>query len=568
MAFDDAPIPLRAINEYAYCPRLFHFMYVEGIFVSNADVDEGSEAHERAAVRSDRIRRKSKEEIVPHQSTGDDTESIWPVVPKNLKFGNGKNLVGVLDAIEIAQGKLIPVEAKKSASPESGPIFWQQYELPAIAWYNDQLQILAQIKLLRENGYVCDEGIIYYRENHRRVHVPFDERGEKALEAIIAAIIAHDTQKRPMPLLHSRKCIRCSLNSICLPDETNALNGVETESLSRRVLTARDDRGAIYVLEHNCQIGIDGEQLKIRSTATQKISLRDVVGICILSNAQISTQALKTCFQNDIRVAFFSTGGRLQGIAAGFAGKNLELRRLQFTRFPEISLFLSRKLIAAKIANQKTIIRRNHDHPQIEAYLKNFQELIDKTESAEHLDAIRGYEGAAARLYFQLLSQMFVQRAGEFDFQGRNRRPPKDPINALLSLAYTLLLNDCAGAIIAVGLEPGFGFFHRNEPGRPSLALDLMEAYRPIIADSAVLRVINTKMVGPNDFVITPAGCIMKKSAKKALIESYERRMNQLVRHPQFDYHLSYRRVLEADVRLLGRFLEGEVKKWQPMRVR
>jgi CRISPR-associated protein Cas1 len=566
MAFNSEPIPLRALNEYTFCPRLFHFMYVEGIFVSNADVEEGARAHAKAERRSDRIRKKGRVD-------GDDDpptiqEPDWPIIPKNLKFGNGTTLVGVLDALELADGKLIPVEAKKSAAPDAGPIFWREFELPAVAWYNDQLQILAQIKLLRENGYTCNEGIIYYRGNKRRVHVPYTEESEIVLSVLIKAVHEHDTAKRPPPLLHSRKCVRCSLNEICLPDETNALNGIENEQLTRRVLPARDDKGSVYVMDHQCTIGVEGEQLKIASKAVQRISFRDLAGLNILSNAQITTQAMKACFQHDIRISFFSIGGRLQGVASSFGGKNLGLRSAQFGKLADLALPLSRSLIAAKVANQRTIIRRNHQSAETQAVQDNFTELEKKILNASSLAEIRGYEGAAARLYFQQLGEMLRKDAGVFDFEGRNRRPPRDPVNAMLSFAYALLLNDCLGAIIAVGLEPGLGFFHTAEAGRPSLALDLMEPYRPIIADSAVIRCIRTRMVSMDDFQITNAGCVLNKSAKKALLQSYERRMNQMVRHPQFDYHLSYRRILEAEVRLLGRYLEAETKKWQPLRVR
>ncbi|MBX3721359.1 MAG: CRISPR-associated endonuclease Cas1 [Turneriella sp.] len=566
MAFNSEPIPLRALNEYAYCPRLFHFMYVEGIFTGNPDVEEGALAHEKAEKRSDRIRKKNTK--TGGETAGTSTEPDWPTVPKNLKFGDGATLVGVLDALEVEDGKLIPVEAKKSAAPISGPIYWGNFQLPAIAWYNDQLQILAQIRLLRDNGYSCDEGILFYRESKRRVHVPYNAQADEILEALISVIHSHDTFVRPPPLLHSRKCIRCSLSEICLPDETNAMNGLENESLSRRVLPARDDKGSLYLMDHQCRLGVEGEQLKVTGKETLKIPFRDIVSVCVLSNAQISTQTLKACFQRDIRVNFFSMGGRFQGVASAFAGKNLKLRSLQFTKLSDFALPLARSLIAAKISNQKTIIRRNHESAESDEILANFTELVSKVENAENSEEIRGYEGAAARLYFRQLAEMLSKNGGSFDFQNRNRRPPKDPVNALLSFAYTLLLNDCVGAVIAVGLEPGLGFFHTFEAGRPALGLDIMEPYRAIIADSAVIRCIQTKMVTIDDFQITPAGCVMKKSAKTAIIQAYERRMNQLVRHPHFDYHLSYRRILEADVRLLSRFLEGDIKSWKPLRVR
>jgi CRISPR-associated protein Cas1 len=155
-----------------------------------------------------------------------------------------------------------------------------------------------------------------------------------------------------------------------------------------------------------------------------------------------------------------------------------------------------------------------------------------------------------------------------FDFQGRNRRPPTDPVNALLSLAYSLLVKDCTVALLAVGFDPWMGFYHQPRPGRPSLALDLMEEFRPLIAESAVLTAINTRMVGPLDFVRAGNAVNLSPTGRKRFFHAYETRMNHLIVHPVFDYKVSYRRALELQARLLARVLEGEIPHYIPFLTR
>jgi len=179
-------------------------------------------------------------------------------------------------------------------------------------------------------------------------------------------------------------------------------------------------------------------------------------------------------------------------------------------------------------------------------------------------------EGSAARLYFQNLNSMLQSGVAlpDFDFSGRNRRPPRDPVNALLSFCYALLTKDLVNAVTTVGLEPLVGFLHQPRFGRPALALDLMEEFRPLIADSVVLSLINGGIVKPREFIITSAGVAMKDAARKKTIQAYERRIDQLVTHPIFGYRISYRRVLEVQARLLGRVILGEIAEYPAFRTR
>jgi CRISPR-associated endonuclease Cas1 len=233
--------------------------------------------------------------------------------------------------------------------------------------------------------------------------------------------------------------------------------------------------------------------------------------------------------------------------------KNVALRRSQFrladsAAFP---LFLARTLVAGKIRNQRTMLQRNHIEPK-PASLAGMKSQAERAERAPDLETLLGIEGYAARIYFEEFAGMIKPSEDpeappsslNFDFEGRNRRPPRDPVNALLSLAYSMLSKDLTIACYAVGFDPYMGFYHQLRHGRPALALDLMEPFRPLIADSAVLSAINTKMVTERDFVRAGGAVALTPSGRKGFFRAYELRMDSLVTHPLFEYRVSYRRLL------------------------
>jgi CRISPR-associated protein Cas1 len=194
--------------------------------------------------------------------------------------------------------------------------------------------------------------------------------------------------------------------------------------------------------------------------------------------------------------------------------------------------------------------------------------LADRAERSRSLEELLGLEGNAARLYFGSFAGMIKVESEEgdvsdggfrFDFEGRNRRPPRDPVNALLSLGYSMLAKDLMIACYTVGFDPMMGFYHQPRFGRPSLALDLMEPFRPLVVDSAVLSAINTRMVTATDFIRAGDSVGLRPEGRKAFYRAYELRMDQLVTHPLFDYRVSYRRMLEIQARLLAKVLEGEI---------
>lgn len=173
-------------------------------------------------------------------------------------------------------------------------------------------------------------------------------------------------------------------------------------------------------------------------------------------------------------------------------------------------------------------------------------------------------EGAAAREYFSRFATMFKQTGEQpaFDFTTRNRRPPKDPVNALLSFLYSMLTKEMLVTLIGIGFDPYLGFYHQPRYGRPALALDLMEEFRPIVADSVVINLINTGEIRAKDFITRLTGCALTDSGRKRVIEAFERRLNTTIAHPIFGYTVSYRRIFEIQARLLARFLTGEISEY------
>jgi CRISPR-associated protein Cas1 len=471
-------------------------------------------------------------------------------------------------------------------------------------WDADRVQMAVQALVLRENGYQCDEAIVYYVATKQRVRIAIDESLiNQTLAALAEARRVAATGQIPPPLMDSPKCPRCSLVGICLPDETRACRSLrspadlrqrllfdldtshsaaalETEEEPsdgevRRLVPARDDLRPLYLNTQGLYVGKSGNVLKIKEKDkfVQEVRINDICQLNLFGSIQISTQAIQTLCENEVPIAYFSMGGWFYGVTQGLGVKNIYLRREQFrlADVPGYCLRLARSLVAGKIRNQRTMLQRNHVEPPARG-LAIMKCLIDETERAESMEQLLGIEGNAARIYFENFSGM-IKRGDEeaasskqqgcsefpFDFTTRNRRPPRDAVNALLSLAYSILAKDLTIVCQAVGFDPFLGFYHQPRFGRASLALDLMEPFRPLIADSAVLSAINTRMVTPKDFVRAGDSVALTPEGRKAFFRAYEQRMDSLVTHPLFGYRVNYRRMLEIQARLLARVLTGEL---------
>ena len=337
------------------------------------------------------------------------------------------------------------------------------------------------------------------------------------------------------------------------------------------MVTARGELRPLYLNTQGTRVGKSGTvlQVKDKDSVLQEVRIGEICQVSLMGNIQVSTQAVQTLCEADVPICYFSMGGWFYGMTRGFNTKNVFLRRSQF-RLVEEAYFaraIARRLTAGKIRNQRTLLQRNHVEPR-KATLDGMRAMAERAEAAADLEELLGIEGNAARLYFgDFVGMIKGGEDGEgsapvFDFAGRNRRPPKDPVNALLSLGYSLLAKDLTVACYAVGFDPYIGFYHQPRFARPALALDLMEPFRPLVVDSAVLSALNTGMVTAKDFVRAGGAVALTAAGRKGFLRAYELKMDTQVTHPLFDYRVSYRRLLEIQTRLLARVVEGEIGEY------
>ena len=552
------------LAQYAYCARRFHLVYVEGRWGDNAFTDEGRFIHRHV---------DADEQPLPDPADHPDLpKSSRSVSLTDEVLGLHAKADLVETRAEAGQAVAQPVETKRGAAPDNG------------AWEPEQVQLMAQGLVLRANGYACDRGFVYYAASRKRVEVAFTEALEARTRSLVAELhrlLDGPGAQLPGPLVDSPKCPGCSLAGICLPDETAALAGETPEPAEgevRRLFPASDDAQPFYVQEQGAYLGKRGEEIYVSKAHQQlaKTRLKEVSQVVLCGNISISPAALHMLCEAGVPVLHLSFGHWFYGVTTSLGLRNAFDREAQFRRAadPASALELARAFVKAKVTNQRTLLRRNGSHLPIgpEGPLDAMADIIERVDSVTRREELLGVEGSAAAIYFRHFSSMIRPPVGEepnsgseplgFDFNQRNRRPPRDPINALLSFGYAILAKECTVALIGAGLEPHWGFLHQPRHGRPALALDLMEEFRPLIVDSAVLTAINTGMVGLRDFVITPAGCALIDSGRKAFIKAYEARLDQLATHPVFDYRCSWRRLVAMQALLLSRVLRKDIPRY------
>ena len=534
------------VNEFVYCPRLFFLEWVQSRFEDNADTVHGRYVHRRVDEGGGRMGGSSEDDPVSNARS---------VLVSSERLG----LIAKTDIVEGFDGKVVPVEVKRGRPPKHGP-----------AWEPELQQLAAIGLILRDSGYACDEGQFYFATSRERTTVDFDERlMGKTLDTVkrLRRVAAADAA--PPPLVDSPKCPRCSLVGICLPDETNFHTG-HVEKTPRR-LTPRDSEARpLYVTEQGARLGISQRrvEVKVNREVVSSERLIDISQINLSGNVQVSAQLLHAAFREDIPVCWFSYGGWFQGIAHGLPSKHVELRRRQVAVAAQAGLPLARQMVVGKIRNSRTLLMRNSREP-VEAAVGQLKDLAAKAAEVDSIESLLGIEGAAARSYFGSFAAMLKDdRLGTFDFAGRNRRPPRDPVNCLLSFLYALLVKDLTAVVYSIGFDPYLGVYHRPRFGRPALALDLAEEFRPIIAESVAINAVNNGEVAENGFIVRAGGVALEQAARRAVIASYERRLDHEITHPTYGYKITYRRVLEVQARMLAAAMLGEIPEYVPFTTR
>ncbi len=558
------PIPVRALNQVTYCPRLYYLQYVDCVMPTNEHVEGGLFDHRR--VDDPGLKGKARTE-------GDAVRSRGVPLSSDLL-----GITGVLDQVEERGGERYPVETKHGSAPRDA-------DGRPTSWDNDAVQLCAQALLLEEQaGTPVPRGFQFYAGSRERVAVEFTPALRDQTHAAIALcreLSAADAPPAPLPAELRHRCFGCSLAPVCLPEETLYQIGTPDPTAAApvgvtRVIPGNDDGAVLYVTEPGSRVGKRSEHLVVSKDGRElvKVPMHAVRQVVVFGNVQVSTQALHTLLENDIPVAYLTGHGKFIGAFSPPPAKNVGLREAQYRKFtdPAECLTLAKSVVRAKLSNQRALLMRSlrGDRGSDEPAAQGLLYAMAKLDDADSANAVFGLEGQGAALYFgefgRFLRDGPTGRA--FDFSVRNRRPPRDPVNALLSFAYALLTKDCFAAACTVGFDPYRGFFHVNRHGKPSLALDLMEEFRPVIADSVVLTLINNEMLTPADFVTWRDACQLTDSGRRTFFNAYEQRKATEVTHPVYGYRMSYSRMLEVQARMLAAYVRGTVPRYAGFTVR
>lgn len=540
-------VPARIVNEYVYCPRLAYLEWVDHRFTDNADTVEGRFVHRRV----DQTRGKP-----PAADAAQERPASTAVTIASDALG----VVAKLDLLESSADGVTPIEYKRG-SPRSA-------DEPL--WPPERVQLALQVLLLREQGYTVAAALVWFAETRTRHVVELDEGHLAEARAAVDGVRAMaQGGVIPPPLVDSPKCPRCSLVGLCLPDEVNHLAG-RTTAPSRRLRVSDPDAGPLYVTTPGARVTKRGGRVVLKEKGEEIASRRliDVAHIALFGNADVGSALMRECFDHGIPVLWLTAGGWFSGAALGMPAGNVAVRMRQHRAaalggggFPAL-------FVTGKIRNQRTMLRR-HGGETVAAAVEQLKALALQAASTQAIPSLLGIEGTAARIYFGGFAGLLRGTLAEdFAFDGRTRRPPRDPVNAVMSFLSALLVKDALIALAAAGLDPYVGLMHQPRFGRPSLALDLAEEFRPLIVDSTVLMTINNGELRRGDFVVRAGGWALTAGGRRGVIAAYERRMQQTLNHPTFGYVASYRRTLEIQARLLAAALVGDTPTYRSLTTR
>jgi CRISPR-associated exonuclease Cas4/CRISPR-associated protein Cas1 len=547
-------VPVRMVNEYVYCPRLAFLEWVDTEWAESGDTEEGRRAHVRVDAGGGRL---------PAPDAIEDKPDF--AVRSVTLASDGLGIIAKMDLVEGEDGTVTPIDTKTGKRPH----------VAEGAYEPERVQVCAQALILEDAGYKVADGAIWYAGSRERVRIALDEDLRARTRAAISDLrLAAAAGRLPPPLVDSPKCTKCALAGICLPDEVTFFrNGLAPRPLNPSADTALP----LYVQEPGARVGKSGEVLVVEAAEKKtEVALGDISELVLHGPVALTTPAVAALLRAQIPVTWASAGGWVLGHTVSTGHKNVSIRIAQYrAAFDERRcLVFARSLVAAKIRNSRVFLRRNFkagDTAERDAAVAMLARLADRAMHAPTQAELLGFEGEAAARYFRLFTTMLGETARDFPafaFEKRTRRPPADPVNAMLSFAYSLLSRTWLNALSAVGFDPYLGLYHRPRFGRPALALDMMEPFRPILADSTVIQVINNGEVKADGFISAGPSVNLRSHARRAFIAAYERRLDQEVTHPVFGYRVAMRRLLEVQARLLARHLAGEIDEYPHYLVR
>ena len=544
MSTSDNPLRVQALHALKYCERLFFLEEVEEVRVADAAVFAGRRLHHEL----------------------DEGERL------GLELGSPVlGLYGKVDAVRRTDGVLLVTEQKRGrpAPGSSGPE----------AWETDRIQVAAYGLLIEEAFPGARvECRVRYHQPAALITVALDERLRAEVRtAVERARTLREAGVRPPVTPDEKRCTRCSLAPVCLPHEERGETGVP------RLYPEDDQRQVVHVTTPGARVGRAVDQLKIsiEDQPDTRIGIKGVASVVLHGNVQISAQGLGLCVDEAVGVHWFtSSGDYVGGLATQTGSIHRRLRQFEALRDEVRRLELAKRLVAAKVEGQlRFVLRASRERPDVRSSLgpqvRDLRSTLAKVRNATSPEALLGLEGAAASRYFACVPSLLVPSVPEsMRWSGRSRHPPLDRFNAVLSFFYGLVHRDVEAALISVGLDTAFGFYHRPRTTAGPLALDLMELFRVPLGDMPVVASVNRNSWDPErDFeLVTRAGTVtrvwLSREGKRKALEIYERRRRETWKHNVLGYSLSYGRLVELEARLLEKEWTGRPGLFATFRLR
>jgi CRISP-associated protein Cas1 len=526
-------IPISLVAHQAFCPRRA-WLEAMGETTDTHQMAIGTQAHAPADdPTGSRSRRHRAVDVVSHDL----------------------GVIGRCDTVELDGNAAMTVVEHKATPVRRRPEVTEPMRV--------QVALLAGA--LADMGYPVAGQAIYFTNHHTRVDVsltPADMALARDTVAATARTLAAD--QAPPPLEDDRRCSRCSHISVCLPDER------PLAPVTRRIIVADPDTQVLHLTTPGSRAYVSRGRIEV-SKSGEKLGtfpIERVQGMVVHGNVDLSSGLIRELLWRSLSVVWCTSTGRVTGWARAAQGPNGGPRLLQHVASHSGRIDLARQFVAAKVANQATLLRRHGDAPAAVARLR---ELQREALTAPSLTDLFGIEGDAAARYFAhfltMLRPKVVTTEG-LTFSVRTRRPARDPINAALNFCYGLLAADTLRAVVACGLDPHAGFLHSSGRNKPALALDLVEEFRAAVADSVVLNAFNNGEIRSRDFSTVLGTTRIGERGRKALISGYERRVTGTFRHPIFGYDVTWRRAMEIQARLVLGVIDGTQPRYQGIKIR
>lgn len=533
----EPPLSVMSLHALAYCERLFYLEEIERLRVASAKVYAGRELH---ALLAD----------------ADDGERV------NFELQSPTwNLIGKVDCLKQRDGNLIPYEHKRGRSRKADDGGHE-------AWDSDRLQIIAYAMLLEESlGVSIPEGRIRYHASNVTVRITIDETARADFERSLSrAVELSQRTERPPITDNDRLCTHCSLAPVCLPEEVRQAKDPSREPI--RLFPEQCDGAMLHVVSQGARVGCSKDSLVVqpRDEPEKKYPVRGVDTVLLHGYSQISTQAIRLCVEHQVGVHWLSTAGYHTASLAPTAGQ-VQRRIRQYKALSDdcYCLHLAKLLVTARMETQNKYLLRGTRGDEdarngAQTHLQSIQKSMRMIPQVANRDALRGYEGAAAAAYFEGMRSLLNESVPEeLKAVNRNRRPPLDRFNAMLSFGYGLLHTAVMRGVLASGLEPALGFYHTPRSAAYPLVLDLMELFRVPLWDMVVVGSLNRgQWKADEHFVVTGARVWLSESGRKLAISLFEDRLTETWKHPVVNYSLSYTRAIELEARLLEKEWSGE----------